>query len=182
MSPIKRMTSAFSSAGDRSSRVPGGDMPLQNLKSLYAESPDLPIFTRAVSPCPPRLPPAKPPLPGLLPLLPNLSLTVYTLRFFGGCTRTRTLDPLIKRQFPRRRQRLQLLAALCSTVEVARRTLRDRCRGWGARIPPSLDGFGDVRQPQPAARARWRRRFAFFVSRLIGGELRFWAHLMDLEF
>src|SRR3954471_4760787 len=69
MSPIKRMTSAFSSAGDRSSRVPGGDMPLQNLKSLYAESPDLPIFTRAVSPCPPRLPPAKPPLPGLLPLL-----------------------------------------------------------------------------------------------------------------
>src|SRR4051794_4070370 len=39
MSPIKRMTSAFSSAGDRSSRVPGGDMPLQNLKSLYAESP-----------------------------------------------------------------------------------------------------------------------------------------------
>src|SRR3954452_1195246 len=69
MSPIKRMTSAFNSAGDRSSRVPGGDMPLQNLKSLYAESPDLPIFTRAVSPCPPRLPPAKPPLPGLLPLL-----------------------------------------------------------------------------------------------------------------
>src|SRR5215208_3284663 len=69
MSPIKRMTSAFSSAGDRSSRFPGGDMPLQNLKSLYAESPDLPIFTRAVSPCPPRLPPAKPPLPGLLPLL-----------------------------------------------------------------------------------------------------------------
>src|SRR3954462_3974789 len=53
MSPIKRMTSAFSSAGDRSSRVRGGDMPLQNLKSLYAESPDLPIFTRAVSPCPP---------------------------------------------------------------------------------------------------------------------------------
>src|SRR3954464_4403923 len=53
MSPIKRMTSAFSAAGDRSSRVPGGDMPLQNLKSLYAESPDLPIFTRAVSPCPP---------------------------------------------------------------------------------------------------------------------------------
>src|SRR4051812_33452729 len=52
MSPIKRMTSAFSSAGDRSSRFPGGDMPLQNLKSLYAESPDLPIFTRAVSPCP----------------------------------------------------------------------------------------------------------------------------------
>src|SRR5215208_6080783 len=69
MSPIKRMTSAFSSAGDRSSRFPGGDMPLQNLKSLYAESPDLPIFTRAVSPCPPRLPSAKPPLPGLLPLL-----------------------------------------------------------------------------------------------------------------
>jgi len=28
-------------------------MPLQNLKSLYAESPDLPIFIRAVSPCPP---------------------------------------------------------------------------------------------------------------------------------
>src|SRR4051812_5115261 len=53
MSPIKRMTSAFSSAGDRSSKFPGGDMPLQNLKSLYAESPDLPIFTRAVSPCPP---------------------------------------------------------------------------------------------------------------------------------
>src|SRR3954453_9549419 len=53
MSPIKRMTSAFSSAGDRSSRFPGGDMPLQNLKSLYAESPDLPIFTRAVSPMPP---------------------------------------------------------------------------------------------------------------------------------
>src|SRR3954453_14166464 len=47
------MTSAFSSAGDRSSRFPGGDMALQNLKSLYAESPDLPIFTRAVSPCPP---------------------------------------------------------------------------------------------------------------------------------
>src|SRR3954471_12819473 len=63
------MTSAFSSAGDRSSRFPGGDMPLQNLKSLYAESPDLPIFTRAVSPCPLQLPPAKPPLPGLLPLL-----------------------------------------------------------------------------------------------------------------
>src|SRR3954470_12379673 len=37
ISPIKRMTSAFSSAGDRSSRFPGGDMPLQNLKSLYAE-------------------------------------------------------------------------------------------------------------------------------------------------
>src|SRR4051812_44913981 len=53
ISPIQRMTSAFSSAGDRSSRFPGGDMPLQNLKSLYAESPDLPIFTRAVSPCPP---------------------------------------------------------------------------------------------------------------------------------
>src|SRR4051794_5365899 len=52
MSPIKRMTSTFSSAGDRSSRFPGGNMPLQNLKSLYAESPDLPIFTRAVSPCP----------------------------------------------------------------------------------------------------------------------------------
>src|SRR3954467_2759560 len=52
MSPIKRVPSAFSSAGDRSSRFPGGDMPLQNLKSLYAESPDLPIFTRAVSPCP----------------------------------------------------------------------------------------------------------------------------------
>src|SRR3954467_11999628 len=52
ISPIQRMTSAFSSAGDRSSRFPGGDMPLQNLKSLYAESPDLPIFTRAVSPCP----------------------------------------------------------------------------------------------------------------------------------
>src|SRR3954469_18459371 len=47
------MTSAFSSAGDRSSRFPGGDMALQNLKSLYAESPDLPILTRAVSPCPP---------------------------------------------------------------------------------------------------------------------------------
>src|SRR4051812_40431476 len=75
MSPIKRMTSAFSSAGDRSSRVPGGDMPLQNLKSLYAESPDLPIFTRAVSPCPPRLPPAKPPLPGLLPLLRKSSVS-----------------------------------------------------------------------------------------------------------
>src|SRR3954468_11669689 len=69
ISPIQRMTSAFSSAGDRSSRFPGGDMPLQNLKSLYAESPDLPIFTRAVSPCPLQLPPAKPPLPGLLPLL-----------------------------------------------------------------------------------------------------------------
>src|SRR4051812_39473576 len=53
MSPIKRMTSAFSSAGDRSSRLPGGDMPLQNLKSLYVESPDLSIFTRAVAPCPP---------------------------------------------------------------------------------------------------------------------------------
>src|SRR5206468_12093624 len=53
MSPIKRMTSAFSSAGDRSSRFPGGDMPLQNLKSPYAESPDLPIFTQAVSPMPP---------------------------------------------------------------------------------------------------------------------------------
>src|SRR3954468_15334017 len=53
ISPIQRMTSAFSSAGDRSSRFPGGDMPLQNLKSLYAETPDLPIFTRAVSPCPP---------------------------------------------------------------------------------------------------------------------------------
>src|SRR4051794_25876137 len=53
ISPIQRMTSAFSSAGDRSSRFPGGDMPLQNLKSLYAESPDLLIFTRAVSPCPP---------------------------------------------------------------------------------------------------------------------------------
>src|SRR5690242_16592073 len=53
MSPIKRMTSAFSSAGDRSSRFPGGDMPLQNLKSRYAESPDLPIFTRAVSHAPP---------------------------------------------------------------------------------------------------------------------------------
>src|SRR3954452_23094799 len=77
MSPIKRMTSAFSSAGDRSSRVPGGDMPLQNLKSHYAESPDLPIFTRAVSPCPPRLPPAKPPLPGLLPLLPPGQLSGY---------------------------------------------------------------------------------------------------------
>src|SRR6478609_6959259 len=47
------MTSAFSSAGDRSSRFPGGDIPLQNLKSLYAESPDLLIFTRAVSPRPP---------------------------------------------------------------------------------------------------------------------------------
>jgi len=47
------MTSAFSSAGDRSSRLPGGDMPLQNLKSLYVESPDLSIFTRAVAPCPP---------------------------------------------------------------------------------------------------------------------------------
>src|SRR3954454_12469551 len=53
MSPIKRMTRAFSSAGDRSSRFPGGDMPLQNLKSLHAKSPDLPIFTRAVSPMPP---------------------------------------------------------------------------------------------------------------------------------
>src|SRR3954466_5137159 len=53
ISPITRMTSACSSAGDRSSRFPGGDMPLQNLKSLYAESSDLPIFTRAVSPCPP---------------------------------------------------------------------------------------------------------------------------------
>ena len=53
ISPIKRMTSAFSSAGDRSSRFPGGDIPLQNLKSLYAESPDLLIFTRAVSPRPP---------------------------------------------------------------------------------------------------------------------------------
>src|SRR3954451_6744588 len=69
ISPIKRMTSAFTSAGDRSSRFPGGDMPLQNLKSLYVESPDLPIFTRAVSPCPLQLPPAKPPPPGLLPLL-----------------------------------------------------------------------------------------------------------------
>jgi hypothetical protein len=28
-------------------------MPLQNLKSLYVESPDLSIFTRAVAPCPP---------------------------------------------------------------------------------------------------------------------------------
>jgi len=27
-------------------------MPLQNLKSLYVESPDLSIFTRTVSPCP----------------------------------------------------------------------------------------------------------------------------------
>src|SRR3954469_2078802 len=53
MSPIKRMTSAFSSAGDRSSRFPGGDMPLQNLKSLHAKSLDLPIFTQAVSPMPP---------------------------------------------------------------------------------------------------------------------------------
>src|SRR4051795_2750935 len=51
MSPIKRMTSAFSSAGDRSSRFPGGDMPFQNLKSLYVERPDLSIFTRAVAPC-----------------------------------------------------------------------------------------------------------------------------------
>src|SRR4051794_18419741 len=33
------------------------------------DGPDLPIFTRAVSPCPLQLPPAKPPLPGLLPLL-----------------------------------------------------------------------------------------------------------------
>src|SRR3954454_1103205 len=82
MSPIKRMTSAFSSARDRSSRVPGGDMPLQNLKSLYAESPDLPIFTRAVSPCPPRLPPAKPPLPGLLPLLP-IKLRSYWILYRG---------------------------------------------------------------------------------------------------
>src|ERR1051325_1085781 len=47
------MTSAFSSAGDRSSRFPGGDMPLQNLKSLYAESSDLPSFTQSVSPMPP---------------------------------------------------------------------------------------------------------------------------------
>jgi len=44
-------------------------MPLQNLKSLYAESSDLPSFTRAVSPCPPTAATAKPPLPGLLPLL-----------------------------------------------------------------------------------------------------------------
>src|SRR3954469_2816129 len=51
MSPIKRMTSAFSSAGDRSSRFPGVDMPFQNLKSLYVEHPDLSIFTRAVAPC-----------------------------------------------------------------------------------------------------------------------------------
>src|SRR3954452_17830826 len=100
MSPIKRMTSAFSSAGDRSSRVPGGDMPLQNLKSLYAESPDLPIFTRAVSPCPPRLPPAKPPLPGLLPLLP-LSVTQSVPdsglsrsdRFIHGCQGTLLIPP-----------------------------------------------------------------------------------------
>src|SRR3954453_12701096 len=53
MSPIKRMTSACSSAGDRSSRFSGGDMPLQNLKSLHAKSLDLPIFTQAVSPMPP---------------------------------------------------------------------------------------------------------------------------------
>src|SRR3954471_23968775 len=84
MSPIKRMTSAFSSAGDRSSRVPGGDMPLQNLKSLYAESPDLPIFTRAVSPCPPRLPPAKPPLPGLLPLLLSMQQGASGAENTGG--------------------------------------------------------------------------------------------------
>src|SRR5690242_11278350 len=71
MSPSKRMTSTFSSAGDRSSRFPGGDMPRQNLKSPYAESPDLPIFTRAVSPCPLQLSQAKSPLPGLLPLLPD---------------------------------------------------------------------------------------------------------------
>src|SRR3954454_24483531 len=51
MSPLKRMTSAFSSAGDRSSRFPAGDMPFQNLKSLYVERPDLSIFTRAVAPC-----------------------------------------------------------------------------------------------------------------------------------
>src|SRR3954453_7769354 len=53
MSPIKRMTSAFSSAGDRSSRFPGGDMPLQNLKSHHAKTLDLPIFPQAVSPMPP---------------------------------------------------------------------------------------------------------------------------------
>src|SRR5690349_2287923 len=73
MSPSKRMTSTFSSAGDRSSRFPGGDMPRQNLKSPYSESPDLPIFTRAVSPCPLQLSQAKSPLPGLLPLLPKKS-------------------------------------------------------------------------------------------------------------
>src|SRR4051812_43411590 len=80
MSPIKRMTSAFSSAGDRSSRFPGGDMPLQNLKSLYAESPDLPIFTQSVSPCPLQLPPAKPPPPGLLPLLRYHYLTYCNVK------------------------------------------------------------------------------------------------------
>src|SRR5689334_19097828 len=71
MSPSKRMTSAFRSAGDRSSRFPGNDMPRQNLKSPYSESPDLPIFTRAVSLCPLQLSQAKSPLPGLLPLLPE---------------------------------------------------------------------------------------------------------------
>src|SRR3954449_11860930 len=80
------MTSAFSSAGDISSRFPGGDMPLQNLKSLYAESPDLLIFTRAVSPCPLQLPPAKPPLPGLLPLLRSAVRTGCGLPFGASMT------------------------------------------------------------------------------------------------
>src|SRR5689334_21432064 len=69
MSPSKRRTSAFSSAGDRSSRFPGGDMPRQNLKSLYAKAPTLQSSPEPFLHVPLQLPPAKPPLPELLPLL-----------------------------------------------------------------------------------------------------------------
>ena len=66
ISSSRRAISAFNSASDRSSRFPGGGMPLQNLKWLHGESP---YRHSGPSLAPSQLYPAKPLLPGLLPLL-----------------------------------------------------------------------------------------------------------------